>query len=143
MGLILCYLHLCCGHIQRMFPHSSEIQKRTSLLQITGLLELAKWTDWSSWGLEPKTNSKKNVTVAFVVRLVRSERNGNMTDCKTVQKMTSLSCCNIMFCIFNYTNTCIHIYILFKNLHVCTVHQWQLKHFIIQQMHKYIFCRYN
>jgi len=23
-----------------------------------------------------------------------------------------------------------------KNLHVCTVHQWRLKHFIIQQMHK-------
>jgi len=23
------------------------------------------------------------------------------------------------------------------NLHVCTVHQWWLKHFIIQQMHKY------
>ena len=28
-------------------------------------------------------------------------------------------------------------------LHVCTVHQWRLKHFIIQRMHKYIICRYN
>jgi len=28
------------------------------------------------------------------------------------------------------------------NLHVCTVHQRQLKHFIIQQMHKYIIRRY-
>jgi len=28
-------------------------------------------------------------------------------------------------------------------LHVCTVHQWRLKHFIIQQMHKYIIRRYN
>ena len=27
---------------------------------------------------------------------------------------------------------------LLYNLHVCTVHQWWLKHFIIQQMHKYI-----
>jgi len=26
----------------------------------------------------------------------------------------------------------------FVHLHVCTVHQWLLKHFIIQQMHKYI-----
>jgi len=31
---------------------------------------------------------------------------------------------------------CIH-------LHVCTVHQWRLEHFIIQQMHKYIIRRYN
>ena len=30
-----------------------------------------------------------------------------------------------------------------KNLHVCTVHQWRLEHFIIQQMHKYIIRRYN
>ena len=29
------------------------------------------------------------------------------------------------------------------NLHICTVHQWRVKHFIIQQMHKYIICRYN
>ena len=29
------------------------------------------------------------------------------------------------------------------NLLVCTVHQWRLKHFIIQQMHKYIIRRYN
>ena len=28
-------------------------------------------------------------------------------------------------------------------LHVCTVQQWRLKHFIIQQMHKYIIRRYN
>ena len=28
-------------------------------------------------------------------------------------------------------------------VHVCTVHQWRLKHFIIQQMHKYIIRRYN
>ena len=26
---------------------------------------------------------------------------------------------------------------LLCNLHVCTVHQWRIKHFIIQQMHKY------
>jgi len=25
-------------------------------------------------------------------------------------------------------------------LHIWTVHQWRLKHFIIQQMHKYIIC---
>jgi len=25
-----------------------------------------------------------------------------------------------------------------QNLHVCTVHQWRLKHFIIQQINKYI-----
>jgi hypothetical protein len=98
MGLILSYLHLsCCGHIQRMSLHSSEIQKRTSLLQITGLLELAKWTDWSSWGLEPKTNSKKNLIVAFIMRLVCCEHNGNMTECKTAKKNKALSCCNIMF----------------------------------------------
>ena len=30
-----------------------------------------------------------------------------------------------------------------KILHVCTVHQWRLEHFIIQQMHKYIIRRYN
>jgi len=29
------------------------------------------------------------------------------------------------------------------SLHVCTVHKWRLKHFIIQQMHKYIIRRYN
>jgi hypothetical protein len=28
-------------------------------------------------------------------------------------------------------------------LQVCTVHQWRLKHYIIQQMHKYIIRRYN
>ena len=28
-------------------------------------------------------------------------------------------------------------------LHVCTVHQWRLKYFIVQQMHKYITRRYN
>ena len=27
--------------------------------------------------------------------------------------------------------------------HVCTAHQWRLKHFIIQQMHKNIILRYN
>jgi len=31
----------------------------------------------------------------------------------------------------------------YMNLHVCTVHQWRLKHFIIQQMHKYIIRRYD
>jgi len=29
------------------------------------------------------------------------------------------------------------------DLHVCTMHQWQLKHFIIQQMCKSIIRRYN
>jgi len=28
-------------------------------------------------------------------------------------------------------------------LYVCTVHQWRLKHFIIQQMNKYLIRRYN
>ena len=28
-------------------------------------------------------------------------------------------------------------------LHVCTVHQWGLKHFIIQKMHRYIIRRYE
>ena len=31
----------------------------------------------------------------------------------------------------------------FVDLHVCTVHQWRLKHFVIQQMHKYIIRTYN
>ena len=39
------------------------------------------------------------------------------------------------------------IFILIGNplviLHVCTMHQWWLKHFIIHQMHKYIIRTYN
>ena len=31
----------------------------------------------------------------------------------------------------------------YSNLYVCTVHQWRIKHFIIQQMHKYIIRRYT
>jgi hypothetical protein len=40
------------------------------------------------------------------------------------------------------TNTIISVKLVYI-LHVCTMHQRRLKHFIIQQMHKYIIHRYN
>jgi len=41
-----------------------------------------------------------------------------------------------------YVNLKSRVTRVLHNLHVCTVHQWRLKHFI-QLMHKYIIRRYN
>ena len=51
-----------------------------------------------------------------------------------------------MFCTIPLVTNCHYneLGILTSNfLRVCTVHQWRLKHFIIQQMHKYIIRRYS
>jgi len=76
------------------------------------------------------------------------------TVCVTMYCMMIISytVCVTMYCMMLVSYTvCVTIccvlwydcFVIFQCLHVCTVHQWRLKHFIIQQMHKYIIRRYS